>query len=219
MVNAEVCGLLERVIDAISAVDRECRTLRNGIEHGLVNVKLEFQDCAFRETRKTLTEEPLIAWLTRQNLMSAGLHAALEVPYPLNPRRSCDLVIDLSNSGRLWVELKVAWKAWFNCQGPANYRNPSYLPYLQGKSRTHSFRHDFEKLGGDWPVENHPAICLIGFDCANAPMDDEVKSVVRGICDDGAYWQAVTERHWPDRRNDAFRISVWGWVQQQTDRT
>ena len=205
MANSEISRLLNIILDALCEIDNECRTLRNGIEHGLVNVKLEFAG-------RRLTEEPLIACLAREKLKASGVEVHPdEVPYPGSGKR-CDVVIDLPDSSRLWLELKLASKAWFNCVGPPEYSNPAYATYLDGRDRTHSLRHDFEKLrSANLPAGDHRAVCLIGFDCAAKPMDSDVAKIVRQARG-SAPWEAAAERHWPDRRSRDFRINVWIWL-------
>ena len=213
MTRTEACQCLERVTDAIAEIDQECRTLLDNIEHGLVNVKLEFRDRALQKSGKNLTEEGLIAWLVHQKVGHAGQKVEWEVPYPGVCGRKCDLVMHTASACRLWLELKLAWKAWFNCQGGATYSNGNYLPYLQGKHHTHSFRHDFEKLGSANVRESDcRAVCLIGFDWVQAPMDAEVAAVVEAARQDDGPWEAATARRWQDRRCRDFRISVWSWV-------
>jgi len=215
MTSVEVHQTLERVADAVAEIDRECGTLLNEIEHGLVNVKLEFRDRAIEQTGKRLTEETLIAWLVQQKLVNNGRQVQWELRYPGNRRRKCDLVICVGAGSRLWLELKVAWKAWFGCENGPTYSNSNYLPYLQGKNHTHSFRGDFEKLGSaSIADEDYRAVCLIGFDWAQAPMDAEVAGVVEAACQANARWERATARHWPDRRCRDFRINVWSWTWQ-----
>jgi hypothetical protein len=216
MHRQEVRVLLEKITDAIQEIDRECSSLGEDVEHGLVNVKLEFKDRAYEETGKALTEEPLIAWLISQKLRCAGHVVGWEVPYPAVERKKCDLVLGLGGSQKLWLELKLAWKAWFNCGERPVFRNPSYLGYLWGGHRSHSFRHDLEKLGtGDWPIRDFRAVCLIGTDSAKAPMDADVGAVVEDVRVQGITWTRATERHWLDRRCPDFRVNVWTWVTQQ----
>jgi hypothetical protein len=213
MSTPEISSLLEQVADTIGEIDRACNTLLNGIEHGLVNVKREFRDRVYQETGKKLKEEQLIAWLVRKKLISAGWHVDWESPYPTNVDRECDLVVGLKGSSKLWLELKLAWKAWFNCASQPRYSNGVYHSYLQGSNRSHSFRQDFEKLErGSWPLGDCRAICLIGTDYVKAPMGQEVAAVVESVRQHGFHWEAATERHWSDRRCSDFRINVWSWV-------
>ena len=205
MPRSEVSALLNSVVDAICDVDKECSTLRNGIEHGLVNVELEFAE-------RCLTEEPLIASLVRERLNASGFHVHPgEVPYPGN-RKRCDVVINLTDTSQLWLEVKLAWKAWFNCIGPPVYSNRAYATYLDGRGRRHSLRHDFERLQTtDLPSSHSRGVCLIGFDCANEAMDEDVAAVVRQA-QVSAPWELAVERHWPDRRHRDFRINVSIWL-------
>jgi hypothetical protein len=213
MTIAEARQTLEAVSDAIAEIDQDRRTQLNGIEYGLVNIKLELRERAIRETGKKLTEEQLIAWLAHQKLSSLGRQVDWELPYPGNPRRKCDLVIQVGAAGFLWLELKLAWKAWFNCQGEPTYSNNCYLPYLQGKHHTHSFRHDFEKLErANIPDCDYRAVCLIGFDWVQSPMDAEVTAVIQAVREENGLWIAATERLWADRRCRDFRVNVGSWL-------
>jgi len=212
---------LENVIDSISEIDRECKTLLNGVEHGLVNVNYEFD--------KNSKHELLIAKLTSEKLRQKGW----KVPraetksgyrYPTaaenhlgSTRKWCDLLVNLDDRDRLWIEIKLAWKAWFNCVGGPTYSNRNYLPYLQGDNHTHSFRGDLEKLSGPgWGPNDYRAVCLIGFDCIQQPMDNEVSHVVQpanqGVAKMSCIWNSMAERHWKDRRNPDFRINTWCWL-------
>ena len=213
MVEIELSELFLGLVNAVLDIDMECCTHRNGIEHGLVNVKLEFQNQLLPLTNKKLTEEPLIAWLIRKKLIAPTRIVDWEVPYPRGETtKKCDLVIQLGDSRRLWLELKLAWKAWFNCVGAPTYSNRAYATYLDGRDRTHSLWHDFEKLrNANLPSGDHRAVCLIGFDCGSSPMDKEVAAVVKRS-QQLAPWGQVIERHWSDRRSRDFRINVWIWL-------
>ncbi|GMV81249.1 MAG: hypothetical protein AMXMBFR7_24330 [Planctomycetota bacterium] len=205
--------MLERIPEFVREIDQACITKLAGVEHGLVNVKLEFRAQALKETGKKLTEEQLIAWLLRRKLAEAGFPVEGEVAYPGGRRAKCDIVVSMGSSGRHWVELKLAWKAWFNCRTAPTYRNPVYLSYLAGSRRTHSLMHDFEKLArARLPAGDRRAVCLIGFDHEQAPMDAEVDSICRNACEAGFSWTLATRTNWPDRRNSAFRYGVWIWT-------
>lgn len=213
MSEGEVNNILSCVIDGVQEIDQQCSTRLNGVEHGLVNVKLEFRDRALREVGKRLTEERLIAWLLYRRLNALGWETAWEVWYPANSRKSCDLVVQLEGTARLWLELKMAWKAWFNCVGGPNYSNGWYRSYLGGSNRTHSFRHDLEKLcQTGWSPGDRRAVCLIGCDWAEAPMDEDVLGIVREFCQPGHELMLAAERHWADRRSEEFRLNVWCWL-------
>lgn len=201
MSHPEVNRVLDEVIADIQDIDNECKTLLNNIEHGLVNVKWEFGERAQGETgKKRLTEETIIAWLLCQKQHARARNVYWEHPYPKNRRRKCDIVVEVGASTRLWLELKLAWKAWFNCEGDPVYRNSFYRSYLRGDHRTHSFRHDLEKLaynGENWSADDCRAVCLVGFDCIKEPMDDEVAAIVQN---NSQTWRVLSGSHWADRR-------------------
>ena len=180
MVDPVLAQILKRVATGVYEIDKECTTRLNGIEHGLVNVKLEFRDRALRETGRNLTEETLIHWLLRQKISTRDCCAEpYEVPYPNDRQKKCDLLVDVHGAKHLWIELKMAWKAWFNCTTKPTYSNRPYLSYLDGNGRTHSFRHDLEKLSGaDLSPQDDRAVCLVGFDYKGKPMDEEVAAIV-----------------------------------------
>jgi hypothetical protein len=206
MTNSEILWLLERVTDVIRQIDQDC-------QYGLVYAHWELREKVWRETSKKLSPERLIAYLMCQKLRTAGLSVDWELRYPTGSRKSCDLVFNMGNSTQLWLELKLAWKAWFD-DGKPVFCNGHYLSYLRGtRDRTHSFRHDFEKLAtADFHEGDNRVVCLIGFDWAMAPMDAEVTAVVERAKEDGNPWEAAKEMHLLDRTCDDFRINVWTWL-------
>jgi hypothetical protein len=213
MARSEVNRVLECVIDSIYEIDQECDTPCNGMEYGLVNVKLQFGGCARKEVGKKLTEETLIACLAGKKLAEAGWTADREFPYPEQRRKKCDLVFQLNAGGRLWLELKLAWKAWVNCSAPPTYSNRSYLPYLRGMNHDHSFRGDFDKLSAaKLPPTDYRAVCLVGFDYVHDPMDKEVAAVVRESCGIHRRWRLGSHKSWDERRGTDFRINAWAWL-------
>jgi hypothetical protein len=217
MPKSAVKPLLETVLACVRETNRECCSLLEGVEYGLVNVKWQFQRPAKREVGKTLTDELLIGWLVGKKLGARGFAVRWEERYPGNPRKKCDLVIRATARSELWLELKLASKAWFNCQGGPTYRNSVYRSYLEGTHRIHSFKHDFEKLttpGETWAATAKRAVCLVGFDCVREPMDAEVKTVVTQARRAGHRWSLAAEDHWPDRRSADFRINAWCWLLQ-----
>ena len=119
----------------------------------------------------------------------------------------------LNAGGRLWLELKLAWKAWMNCSIPPTYSNGNYLPYLRGMNHDHSFRGDFDKLSAAaLPPTDFRAVCLVGFDYVHDPMDKEVVAVVRETYSSRRRWKLVAHKSWNDRRCTDFRINAWAWL-------
>jgi hypothetical protein len=214
LIDSTYAAILNRVTEAVYEIDMDCKGLVGGVENGLVNVKAEFQDRAKEDTGKKLTEELLIAWLLRQKLAAQSWRVMPdEVPYPNDHLKRCDLVVDIAGGTQLWLELKMAWKAWFNCVGEPSYFNRPYQTYLDGRGRSHSFRHDLEKLSvAALPSHYGRVVCLVGTDHQSKPMDDDVAKIVSDFRSQETCWQLVAEKHWPDRRNKEFRINVWCWL-------
>ncbi len=211
----QVREVLEGVQTCIRDIDVECNTLDNDIELGLANVKFEFCERALQETGKKLTAETILAWLIQKKYLAVGWKVEREFPYPERngSGRSCDLVFHFSNDRKLWWELKLASKAWFNCNEPPVYKYSGYLTYLTGRGKKHSLRQDFDKLGlGDWPTRDFRVICLIAFDRPEDPIDGAVAMVLKQAQDAGMPWEEFATDAWADRRCDEFRIKVWNWV-------
>jgi hypothetical protein len=98
--------LFHDVVGCIGEIDQECRTLLCGTEHGLINVKLEFQNRAQQELGKRLTEETLIAWLLSERLRTRAWTVEWEAMYPGNRRKKADLAVHIGSDRWLWLELK-----------------------------------------------------------------------------------------------------------------
>src|SRR6266545_2477056 len=113
--------------EGVRDIDKRCVRKFNGIDGGLCNVKLQFREQALSELGKRLTEETLISWLLMKHLAQKGFVVELERPYPAGGR--CDLV--LSNPVVAWIEVKLAWKQWFKCDGGTGC-SPAYKGYLFG---------------------------------------------------------------------------------------
>lgn len=211
--SVSIKQVLSVVAAQVEEIDRQCKTRLNGIEHGLVNVKREFRERAFEQTGYKLTEEKLIHWLLRQNLLAMGIDATAEVRYPNDSTKSCDLVVGINEAERLWLEVKLAWKAWFNCSGEASYTNGWYRSYMDGTNRSHSFRQDLEKMSrGRWYLNDYRAVCLIGADWREKPMEPDVSAIVTAFRKKGHCWKMIANRHWRDRRCSDFGLHVWCWL-------
>ena len=70
-----------------------------------------------------------------------------------------------------WVEVKFAWKSWFNCIG--GYETNSefmFQGYLMGSYHSHSAADDFVRLTRLRPATAYRGVLLIGFDSTDAQM-------------------------------------------------
>jgi len=199
--------------DAIAQIDMQCSTLHNGVEYGLCNVKLQFKDQALAETGKKLTEELLIAWLLAKRLKEHGCGVSSEHPYP-GTREKCDLVINLPSGDRVWVEVKHAWKHWYNCDGTAG-TSINYRGYLFGDASHPGTAHDFDKLERVSAAETEwVGVLLIGFKSKVRPMNTDVQELMTRMQLNNRVWNLSVSKNWFDRRNPEFGIGVWFWIRK-----
>lgn len=211
--------LFDELLQSVVLIDQSCSSLLNGLEQGLVHVKNEYYDQALEVHGKKMTEETIIAWKMSEHMKNKGYNTFSERRYPNAIKRmNCDLIIDLGERQEIWVEVKLAWKAWFNCVSGPVYTNSCYKPYLHGTGKTHSFKHDLEKLGTAKLTDTTARlVCLIGFDHNANPIISEVKSVVDEQSRIGNVWKLVGDLHWADKRCPDFSFHCWCWHCQSHD--
>jgi len=214
-------AVLTVVADVIREIDADCASLINGVECGIINTDGEYCDQIEQEVRKSLTLEPAIVWQVQKRLQARGFEVDWEHSYPGFKSQECDLVIGLGSKKLLWLEVKLASKAWFECSGKIVLKNGSYNSYLQNDKRSHSFKHDFKKLtkeGTGISSGDEKAVCLIGFDRLADPMDQEIKKIVEDLASVNQIWTLAAERHWIDRRHKDFQINCWTWMLKTGER-
>lgn len=202
------------LINGVQQIDLSCSSTLHGIERGICNIKSHYAEEAFEATGLKLTEETITSWLLSRRLLSAGLPVDLERKYP-GERKRCDLVVTLPGAESCWVEVKYAWKTWFNCDGTST-RNKLYGPYLYGdKYHDHCAAADFRKLEALPPTDaNWTGFLLIGTDSERHPMADDVERLESLVDLDRGGWRRVAHRHWPDRRAAGFGIGCWFWLRR-----
>lgn len=159
-----------------------------------------------------------VEWSRRvaQLLRIEGFAVTTEVPYPAyavpvtRRRQRCDLVIDLGEDGKLWLEVKGAWRDYWGG------KSGIYLCYLLfplapeydlGKDHTVPF--DLAKLKAlKQPEAQHVAELLIGFERHDDPMDTEIGSLIRLAELD--QWQTHVDA-WDSTVVPSQRIRAWLW--------
>jgi hypothetical protein len=200
------------LINGVQEIDLRCSSTVNGVERGLCNVKAHFREQALQATGLQLTEETITSWLLGQRIESMGLTVELERKYP-GTRKRCDLVVTLPGDELFWIEVKYAWKTWFNCDG-TSVRNKIYAAYLHGdKYHSHCAAEDFSKLerltreNARWL-----GVLLIGTDSKRHSMAADIQELreIRGLAERG--WELVAQRTWRDRRCEDFGINCWFWL-------
>lgn len=170
-------------------------------------------------------EEPISAGLS-QRLTRKGFNSAEEVRYPFGGR--CDLVIQLSASERLWIEVKTAFRP---CLRPVKSPGARYAYDYEGdnlydpggdgswKAGVADVRKkDILKLQRlSRPEADHIGILLLGFDKVSWPLrDDELYERLPPELD---VWNAEhsdrSGTSWADRyevrARKGFRDRVWFW--------
>lgn len=197
-----------RLCTEVRRIDLACTRLLNGVESGLCNIRSQFvadvEAGVHPAPPRKVKEEDTITWLLSRCVSGSP---TLWQNYP-GRKKTCDLVVTLEDGPTVWIELKLAWKAWQNCSGSVGHSS-AYKPYLLGsKHKTHSAADDFAKLVDLAPPTAHIGFLLIGFDSVESPMDTEVAALVRD-----AHSKGWTAQHlmWPDRRSSTCRIHCWFW--------
>ena len=145
-----------------------------------------------------------------------------ECRYPVQgSRQKCDVVITLpqdvaggGGGGKLWLEVKGAWKQWWLERGGEHiYRSYLLHPLVPGldKSKTHTAALDLQKLKAITPEHGTLiGLLLIGFDGAN-PMQPDVDEFVRLARLDQPPWESWQDC-WPDERRSGQFIRTWLWI-------
>jgi hypothetical protein len=133
-----------------------------------------------------------------------------------NSGEKCDLLIHVTSKNRAAVEVKNAWKRWCRYDGSVG-TSSAFKGYLLGDSSHPGAAHDFDKLEhGGWDRNTWLGVLVIGFDTYEAPMGDMIQELIRKKDLVQRGWRLSAHQHWPDRKNEQFRIACWFWSRQAT---
>lgn len=113
--------LATTLFELLRQMDQEATTVCNGHPTGLQ----DYGRHARPELRRPQNEPEWSKRLARL-LTERGLPSEAEVKYPADPRKKCDVVVTLGPQQRLWIELKGAWRDYWQRQGSL-YLYRSYL--------------------------------------------------------------------------------------------
>jgi hypothetical protein len=201
------------LIEGVRQIDQSCSDVFDAHENGLVNVKRQHAAKVLAETGRKLTEELLIAYRLAQQLRANGIPVKSEHPYP-GSREKCDLVVTLENHAHFWVEVKNAWKHWFNCNGTSG-TSSAYKGYLFGDASHPGTAHDFGKLERVRQPDAHwHGVLLIGFDSDQTPMAKDIQELMDKERLTTRGWTLAAKNRWSDRRNPSFGIATWFWSRE-----
>lgn len=200
----ELCALIFRLL---RAMDAEANIARQGSPTGLNWYG------AFREpTKKRPRTEPCWSQRLAELLSQNGFPTRAEVPYPRSPRTRCDCVVTLRSGSKLWLEIKGAWKHYWDSRGGAwIYRSYLLHPLVAGldKRRTHTAPLDLRKLAALSPSDgSHAGLLLVGFEKSDAPMDAEISQLVQLAGLDRSPW-AMTQDSWADPYRPSLNERCW----------
>ncbi len=167
-----------------------------------------------RELKRPQSEPEWSKRLARL-LTEGGYPAQYEVPYPNLTRCRCDLVVNLGASVRFWIEVKGAWKHYWNAQIGSEFLYRSYLyhPLLPGldQTKTHTAALDLEKLRSLSSVDaRYVGLLLIGFDSSLHDMANDINAFKKLATLHKKPW-CEDYRHWPDARRPKERVRCWFW--------
>ncbi len=199
--TASYTSIMQALVRHLQAVDTEAVPLEDGCPTGLWWYARHCSREAVAQPRSYRNEEK---WSRRLEclLMEEGIDASTEVRYPTPPRRRCDLVIQWPSAGRLWLEVKGAWKH------RDRYGKLPNNPY--GK-HLHAAGKDLVKLTTlGQNVADHLGMLVIGFDTSIDPISEADVKRVRSGCKLDSWVEQYAD--WSDRYRPDGKVRVWLWL-------
>lgn len=204
--------LASSIFAALRRMDDEATTVASGKRTGLWSYGYHARPDLRRPQTEPEWSKRLAALLT-----AAGFPSRPECRYPGLPagqRNSCDVVVELPSGGRLWLELKGAWRDYWAAKGNLfiyrSYLLHPLVPDLDPKS--HTLPHDLTKLGRLSPDEaSAVAALLIGFEADGDPMDADVQELVRLARLDASPWVEFSDR-WAASHAVGHHVRCWLWA-------
>jgi hypothetical protein len=204
---------METVANALFATLRQMDKEACGQYHGFPTGLNFYGGHRRPELKRPPTET---SWTQRlaELLPDHGFPTQAEVHYPSKPRWKCDDVLTLPTGGKLWLEVKGAWKKYWMDRDKLRIFH-SYLLYHPDASgmdpKSHTVPLDLDKLS-TLTREHAEAIgmLLLGFDSVDDPMDDDVSRLVNFSKLDRKPWCAFSTS-WPDPSRKGERIAIWYW--------
>ena len=201
--------IFDQIITILKGMDAEADQPVRGHPTGLWWYGAHCERRCGSNMRRPRTEP----WWSRDlstRLSSLGHPAQAEVAYPDHPRLHCDVVVELPSGGRMWLELKGAWKTWWSERNKLGvYR--SYLLDAPSPARSHTAHGDVLKLQKIPPTHGGIlAFGLIGFARIDEPMTEEVADLARRTGLDDPAWEHRSAS-WVGQHDAREMVTVWLW--------
>lgn len=205
--------LTSLIFQILRQMDAEAEPTTEGVPTGL-----NWYGGHARTELKKPQSEPEWSKAIAERLREQGFNAEAEVRYPASdavetPRTRCDVVVMDENGRRTWIEIKGAWRTYWEQSGSLLlYRSYLLHPLVDGLDpKTHTVPLDMQKLATlRKPDADEAGILLIGFDSTQSPMDDDVAELTSLAGLDDAPWSLAADE-WDDAQRPGERIRCWLW--------
>jgi hypothetical protein len=189
---------VEFVLRSLRAINAEATPLADGKPTGLCWYQGHLGRLGGRRTRRH--EESWFPPLV-ERFAQANVDAKPECLYP-PPKRRCDLRVAWPALGRIWLEIKGAWR-FTDAVGKA--RNGAFKKHL------YSTAADADKLLTLTRADaDHVSLLVVGFDNERWPINpvEHIGIIRRRL--DPAWIETADE--WPDPHRPGGHVRCWMWL-------
>jgi hypothetical protein len=196
--TSEIKGVAAAVFRAVRDMDAACPT-------GLCNYV-----SVSPHAGKNRKDEPAITWGVTNALAKRWRVEQCEHAYPQGGGR-CDRVVELSDGSRLWLEIKLAWRAWFYKVVKWNDMR-AYNGYLGGAHHSHSVAGDFtklERIGRDHA--RYVALLVVGFDGADGKMSADMTALAQRENLEERGWHLLSDAWATPQSTECWNRCWFGW--------
>ncbi|MFH1999833.1 MAG: hypothetical protein ABIK28_09140 [Planctomycetota bacterium] len=163
---------------------------------------------------KKRKDEPAMTWGVTKALAENWRVEQSEHDYPEGDGK-CDRVLELSDGSRLWLEIKLAWRAWF--YEVVKYNDTrAYNGYLGGAYHSHSVAGDFtklERIGRDHA--RYVALLVIGFDAADGKMSADMAALAQRENLSQRRWHLLSDAWVTPQSSECWNRCWFGWREAQ----
>jgi hypothetical protein len=161
------------LVEGVRVMDAEASTLLHGHPAGLYGYRSHIG--SKKRKYEDVWSERLVALLIEQ-----GWNARSQESFRGQRAKKCDISVELEEGKLAWIEVKPAWKGWFDRKADQITRkNAFYSPYLfgplkPGLKKSHSAAQDIAKLDA-FSSGEPAALLLIAFDVVGCVVDGDVR--------------------------------------------